>query len=123
MQNCQGRLNRVSVSLGYIYIYVYFKISRQFVEHFVEYFAYRENWHSRWRNSRSPSTVFVLMFLIFLVAGTLELSSSWSSLKEKKLFQGNGLATRIVPKNINTRALLRRFASRFFSFFEQGDEE
>lgn len=23
MQNCQGRLNRVSVSLGYIYMYMY----------------------------------------------------------------------------------------------------
>lgn len=64
------------------------------------------------------------MFLIFLVAETLELSSSSSCLKEKKnCFKEIG--TRIVPKNINTHALLKetRRDSFFFFFFEQGDEE
>lgn len=64
------------------------------------------------------------MFLIFLVVETLELSSSSSCLKEKKnCFKEIG--TRIVPKNINTHALLKetRRDSFFFFFFEQGDEE
>lgn len=56
------------------------------------------------------------MFLIFLVAETLELSSSSSCLKEKKnCFKEIG--TRIVPKNINTHALLKETRRDSFFFF------